>query len=293
MSAWSGDLRHAEPMSRHTSWRVGGPADIWYRPRDREDLCHFLAEQSGPVLWLGLGSNLLVRDGGIRGAVVTVYDALSDIRPLAGHRVHVESGVHCARLAKYCAAQGLAGAAFFAGIPGTLGGALAMNAGAFGDETWPHVRRVEMLDAQGRTHALPAEEFAFGYRSVKSPIPDGFFLAAELEFAAGDAVAEAAAVRALLSKRRASQPVGQPSCGSVFRNPPDDHAARLIESCGLKGFRIGGAQVAEKHANFILNTGQASAADIEALIEHVRAQVEQRCGVALQAEVRIVGEKAV
>ncbi len=290
MTALRGELREHEPMSRHTSWRVGGPADIWYRPADRADLQAFLAGRRQPCLWLGLGSNLLVRDGGIRGAVITLYDVLTEMRRLDERRVYVEAGAHCARLAKFCAAQALAGAAFFAGIPGTVGGALAMNAGAFGGETWPQVRAVEMLDPQGQLHRFEAADFQYGYRKVRMPLADGFFLSAELEFTPGDAAEEADKVRALLRQRRASQPVGQPSCGSVFTNPPGDHAARLIESCGLKGHRIGGAQVAEKHANFILNTGQASAADIEALIQHVQQTVAQRCGVALHTEVRIVGE---
>jgi UDP-N-acetylmuramate dehydrogenase len=289
----TGELRRDEPMSRHTSWRVGGPADLWYKPSGRQDLQRFLAAQAGrqqSLLWLGLGSNLLVRDGGIRGAVVTIYDALSDLHVAASGRVYVEAGAHCARLAKFCAAQGLSGAAFFAGIPGTLGGALAMNAGAYGDETWAHVHRVEVLDTTGQVHELSSDAFSFGYRHVQMPIKDGLFLAAELEFDAGDAQIEAQNVRELLRARRASQPVGQPSCGSVFRNPPQDFAARLIEACGLKGYQLGGARVAEKHANFILNTGTASAADIEALIQHVQASVQQQHGVSLQAEVRIVGE---
>ena len=285
-----GDLRRNEPMSRHTSWRVGGPADIWYRPSDRADLQGFLAGHQGAVLWLGLGSNLLVRDGGIRGAAVTVYDALGTMVRRDEDRVYVEAGAHCARLAKFCAAEGLAGAAFFAGIPGTVGGALAMNAGAFGGETWPHVRRVEMLDGAGQVRSLDAADFDYAYRSVTAPIEGGLFLAAEFQFSAGDGEAEAEKVRQLLRQRRASQPVGQPSCGSVFRNPPGDHAARLIEACGLKGHSIGGAQVSPKHANFIINTGTASAADIEQLIAHVAQTVERSHAVRLIPEVRVVGE---
>ncbi len=292
MSRLRGELRREEPMSRHTSWRVGGPVDLWYRPCDRDDLHAFVAEMQQPCLWLGLGSNLLVRDGGFRGAAVTVYDALADIRQIDALHVYVEAGAHCARLAKFCAAQGLSGAAFFAGIPGTLGGALAMNAGAYGGETWAHVRHVEILDTNGRLHRIAAADVEFGYRHVELPVASGFFVGAELEFAGGDAQQEAERVRELLRQRRASQPVGQPSCGSVFRNPPGDHAARLIEACGLKGYRIGGAQVAEKHANFILNTGQASALDIEMLIQHVQAEVSARHGIDLRAEVRIVGELA-
>ena len=290
MSAWQGELRRNEPMSKHTSWRVGGPADIWFRPDSRQDLQAFLAQHQGEVFWLGLGSNLLVRDGGIRGAAITLYDALADIELQDQQRVYVEAGTHCARLAKFCAQNGLSGAAFFAGIPGTLGGALSMNAGAFGDETWPHVRQVEMLSLDGELLSLTAEEFQYAYRSVQLPYEGALFLAAQLQFEHGDADKEADKVKQLLRDRRASQPVGQPSCGSVFRNPPGDHAARLIEACGLKGYTIGGACVAEKHANFILNAGDASAADIEALIAHVGDEVERQHGVRLQPEVRVVGE---
>lgn len=286
----SAQLRHNEPMSKHTSWRVGGPADIWFRPSNRADLQQFLDGHDGDVFWLGLGSNLLVRDGGIRGAAVTLYEALAQMQVRANNTVYVEAGAHCARLAKFCSSHGLAGAAFFAGIPGTVGGALSMNAGAFGDETWPHVRRVEMLDAHGQLHSLDASEFSYAYRSVTMPHEGGLFLAAELAFKPGDAQAEAEKVKQLLRDRRASQPVGQPSCGSVFRNPPGDHAARLIEASGLKGFAIGGACVAQKHANFILNTGTATAADIETLITHVGDEVERQHGVRLQPEVRVVGE---
>lgn len=285
-----GELRHDEPMSRHTSWRVGGPADRWYRPVDREDLSEFVRADAGPLFWLGLGSNLLVRDGGLRGAAVTLYDALSDLRRSDDLGVRADAGVHCARVAKFCAGAGLAGAAFFAGIPGTLGGALAMNAGAFGSETWERVRWVEMLETDGQVRRYQPADFEIAYRSVKPPQAGGLFLAAELGFAAGDPAAEAQAVKDLLRQRRASQPVGQPSCGSVFRNPPGDHAARLIEAAGLKGHRIGGAQIAEKHANFILNTGEASAADIEQLIGYAQATVAERFGVELQPEVRIIGE---
>ena len=285
-----GELRRNEPMSRHTSWRVGGPADIWYRPADRDDLADFVSAQDSPLFWLGLGSNLLVRDGGLRGAAVTLYDALTELTRSGGLGVRADAGVHCARVAKFCAGAGLAGAAFFAGIPGTLGGALAMNAGAFGTETWERVRWVEVLETDGRVQRYTPDDFVISYRSVKAPREGGLFRAAELDFAAGDPQAEAQAVKDLLRQRRASQPVGQPSCGSVFRNPPGDHAARLIEAAGLKAHRIGGAQIAEKHANFILNTGEATAADIEALIVFAQATVAEKFAVELQPEVRIIGE---
>lgn len=292
-----GELRVKELMSRHTSWRAGGPADRYYRPADAADLAEFLRRlpPQESILWLGLGSNLLVRDGGYRGTVIALHGVLDRIEPLATEaatgRLRVEAGVHCARLAKYCAQQGLGAAAFFAGIPGTVGGALAMNAGAWGSETWQRVLQVEVMDRQGALQTLTAEAFKVSYRSVQAPVPDLCFIAAEMEFPRDDTARGREEIRDLLSQRRASQPVGQPSCGSVFRNPPGDHAARLIEATGLKGRRIGDAVVSVKHANFILNSGDARADDIEDLIGMVRAEVRRVQGIELEPEVRIVGER--
>jgi len=287
-----GELRRDEAMARHTSWRVGGPVDTWYRPADLDDLAAFVASlpPTMPVHWVGLGSNLLVRDGGIRGVVIATHGALSRMERLGEQGIYAEAGVPCAKIARSCARWGLGAGEFFAGIPGTLGGALAMNAGAFGGETWDFVRAVETLDHRGLRRRRARGQFATGYRSVSGPEGE-WFIAAELDFPAGRPVTQAS-IRELLVKRKATQPIGLPSCGSVFTNPPGDHAARLIESAGLKGVRIGGAEVSPKHANFIINTGDASAADIEALLRHVADEVERVHGVALQAEVRILGEAA-
>lgn len=289
---FGGELMLDEPMSRHTSWRVGGPADRYYRPADIEDLSRFLAALPAdePVYWVGLGSNLLVRDGGVRGTIIGTHRVLNGIERLDETRVRVEAGVPCAKLARHCARWGLGQAEFFAGIPGTVGGALAMNAGAFGGETWRHVVAVEVIDRQGHCHRRRPSEFRIGYRSVQGPAAE-WFLAAELAFEQEDSV-DPDAIRKLLARRKATQPIGEPSCGSVFRNPPDDHAARLIEAAGLKGCSIGGARVSDKHANFIINTGDASAADIEQLIDHVRAVVERTHGVRLQTEVRVLGDRS-
>jgi UDP-N-acetylmuramate dehydrogenase len=280
-----------EPLSRHTSWHVGGPADVFFMPRDREELAAFLRTlpRDVPLLWLGLGSNLLVRDGGVRGVVIATQDALSSLERRGDTGVYVEAGVPCARLARQCARWNIGPASFFAGIPGTLGGALAMNAGAFGGETWPHVRQVETLDRAGDVHVREAGEYRTGYRSVTAPAEGEWFIAATLQFESG---ADETRMRELLERRRQTQPIGEWSCGSVFTNPPGDHAARLIEATGLKGARIGGAVVSEKHANFILNEGEASARDIEQLIAHVQAEVRRRHGLQLETEVRIVGEAA-
>lgn len=281
-----------EPMARHTSWHVGGPADLFFRPQDVADLTAFLQSlQTGTaILWVGLGSNLLVRDGGVRGAVIETHGALSDLERLNDSEIWCEAGVPCAKLAKQCIKWGLGPAEFFAGIPGTLGGALAMNAGAFGGETWRHVRMVATLDRQGVRRERDAADFTVGYRQVIGPA-DEWFLGARLHFEQRPGVSNED-IRLLLARRKATQPIGEWSCGSVFTNPPGDHAARLVESAGLKGHRIGGARVSEMHANFIVNDGSAKAADIENLIRHVRAAVERVHGVTLHTEVRIVGEQA-
>ena len=283
-------VRRDEPLSRHTSWHVGGPAEVFFNPRDREDLSAFLraAPPDVPIHWIGLGSNLLVRDGGLRGIVISTHSTLDALERLSETAVRGEAGVACARIARQCVKWGLGPAEFFAGIPGTLGGALAMNAGAFGGETWSHVRALETIDRRGRTHRREPEEYRVGYRQVIAPVPEEWFLAAELAFERRPG-AHASEVQKLLTQRRASQPIGEWSCGSVFTNPPGDHAARLIEAAGLKGFRIGDASVSEKHANFIINHGQARAADLERLIGHVRDTVARVHGVALHPEVRIVG----
>jgi UDP-N-acetylmuramate dehydrogenase len=280
------------PMSRHTSWHVGGPADFFFSPRDASDLAGFVRQlpEEIALLWIGLGSNLLVRDGGIRGAVIATHGALSSLERSSATRIRVAAGVPCARIARQCVKWGLGPAEFFAGSPGTLGGALAMNAGAWGEETWRHVREVEVLDRHGIRHTRVPADYEVGYRRVVGPSNE-WFLAAQLEFERKPGVNEIA-MRELLEKRRDTQPIGEWSCGSVFTNPPGDHAARLIESAGLKGFRIGGASVSQKHANFIINHGAARAADIEALIEHVRRTVARVHGVELTTEVRIVGEPA-
>lgn len=286
-----GELKHREPMSAYTSWRTGGPADICYRPADLDDLVVFLQSLPAqkPVYWIGLGSNLLVRDGGIRGAVILPFNGLNTLEMVEPDRVRVGAGVTCAKVAKFTARENLLGAEFLAGIPGTMGGALAMNAGAFGGETWPLVAQVQTVSRNGMLHTRTPAEYGISYRTVEGP-DDEWFVSAELQLQTGNGEQARQRIKALLEQRAASQPTQLPSCGSVFRNPPGDHAARLIEVCGLKELRIGAAQVSPKHANFIINTGGASARDIEALISYVQQQVEKQTGVCLQPEVRITGE---
>jgi UDP-N-acetylmuramate dehydrogenase len=290
---FSARIRRNEPMSKHTSWRVGGPADLFFTPHDRADLAAFLRElpPDSPILWVGLGSNLLVRDGGIRGVVICTYGAFTRLEHREAQLVYCEAGVPCPRVTRSCASWGLGHAEFFAGIPGTMGGALAMNAGAYGGETWSYVRAVDVIARNGTCRTRQASEYQVGYRHVAAPANDEWFLAAELEFTLADP-ANAGEVRRLAQRRKLTQPLGEKSCGSVFTNPPGDHAARLIEAADLKGFRIGGAAVSEKHANFMLNEGPATGQDLEELIAHVRASVLRVHGIDLAPEVRIVGERA-
>lgn len=293
--AMRGILRLDEPMSGHTVWACGGPADRFYQPADLDDLaCYLRAGAPNRVpFWLGLGSNLLVRDGGIRGDVIALSGALDGIE-IDATTVSVKAGTACAKVARACAKAGLSGATFLAGIPGTMGGALAMNAGAFGGETWRIVARVQSINLHGELRWRESAEFAVGYRTVEHSAQE-WFVACELDLSSevGQAGEDSRnQIKQLLAKRAATQPIGLRSCGSVFRNPPNDHAGRLIESAGLKGFRIGGAMVSEKHANFIINDDKASAQNIETLIGLVQNKVQQLFDVSLVCEVHIVGESA-
>ena len=284
-------VRFGEPLARHTSWHVGGPADAFYTPKSAAELCRFLAALPAhvPCFFLGLGSNVLVRDGGLRGVVVSLHLGLDRLERVATTRVHADAGVPCARVARQCAKWALGPAEFFAGIPGTVGGALAMNAGAWGGETWPRVAEVDVVDRAGVQRTRLATEYRWGYRHLEAPATTEWFVAARFEFAA-DPAASAETIKNLLIRRRETQPIGEWSCGSTFTNPVGAFAAELIETAGLKGYRIGGAVVSRKHANFLLNEGNATAADIERLIGYVQGEVEHRHGVRLVPEVRIVGE---
>lgn len=302
-----GELAFHVDMSRHVSWRAGGVADRLYLPADLEDLIVFLRtlEADEPLCFVGLGSNLLVRDGGFRGTVILLHKALDTLRlesrrrgtPWDGREaagmgvIYAEAGVASPKVARFAANHDLVGAEFLAGIPGTVGGALAMNAGCYGRETWEIVAQVLTIDRRGDLYTRLPRDFGVGYRHVAPSQPrEEWFVAAWLMLEKGDGAASRQKIKHLLAKRVASQPLNLPNAGSVFRNPPGDHAARLIEACGLKGRRIGGAQVSEKHANFIVNTGGATATDIERLIDEVEAEVAARTGVRLQREVRIIGE---
>jgi UDP-N-acetylmuramate dehydrogenase len=299
-------------MNRHVSWRAGGVAERAYFPADLSDLRVFLSALNSDesVHFVGLGSNLLVRDGGVRGTVIFTHRALSSITlDAAIGEIRADAGVASPKVARLCAMHDFVGAEFLAGIPGTIGGALAMNAGCYGGETWNIVRQVEVIDRSGRVYTRTPAQYAIAYRSVvkrsgphaaepSRPVDecrmalDEWFVSAVLALPRGDGAASREQMKALLSRRIASQPLGLPNAGSVFRNPDGAYAAKLIEDCGLKGHAIGGAVISTKHANFIVNTGAASAADIEALIELAQHTVQKKFGVDLEREIRIVGDKA-
>jgi len=286
-------LLENEPLARYTSWRVGGNADRLFIAENIDDLQAFIKtiDSAEPIEFIGLGSNLLVRDGGVRGTVIVMHQALSELRK-DGKYIYAEAGVTCGKLARFCANQSKQGAEFMAGIPGTVGGALAMNAGCYGTETWNIVHQVLTINRQGISHVRNQSEFIASYRHVEMPFPNEWFLGAWFNLEPGIAEDSMQKIKNLLATRLASQPLNLPSAGSTFRNPHGDYAARLIEASGLKGYQIGGAQVSPKHANFIVNVGDSTAMDIELLIRHMKDTVLEKQGVALQQEVRVIGEYA-
>ena len=282
-----------ESLARYTSWRVGGLADRIFIAENVGELQAFLQtlDTAEPLEFIGLGSNLLVRDGGVRGTVVVMHQALSELR-VDGQYIYAEAGVTCGKVARFSASESKQGAEFLAGIPGTVGGALAMNAGCYGSETWNIVHQVLTINRHGQTHVRNESEFIPSYRHVEMPMPDEWFLGAWFKLELGNAEASQHKIKQLLAARLASQPLNLPSAGSTFRNPHGDFAARLIEASGLKGYQIGGAQVSPKHANFIVNVGECTALDIELLIRHIKDAVLEKQGVALQQEVKVIGEYA-
>jgi UDP-N-acetylmuramate dehydrogenase len=302
MDALRGEMRLNEPMYKHTSWRTGGTAWRYYMPADLEDLSDFLQQLPAdePVYVIGLGSNLLVRDGGISGTVIALHARLNELklmrRDQAGGTIFAAAGVACAKVARFAAMHQLAGAEFLAGIPGTVGGALAMNAGCYGSETWDLVEQIKVIDHSGVIKLRKPVAYEVGYRNVRRTVESSvrekeeWFVGGFFRLENGDEMVSRRTIKQLLTLRVTSQPLNMPNAGSVFRNPPGDYAARLIESCGLKGAIIGGAMVSQKHANFIVNTGHASASDIEALIKMVQEKVARETGINLMQEVRIIGK---
>ena len=295
-----GELRLNELMAKHVSWRAGGAAARAYFPADLADLAQFLSANTNleDLYFCGLGSNLLIRDGGVRATVVFTHWALREIKLVhAGDdniEIYAEAGIASPKVARFAALHDAQGAEFLAGIPGTVGGALAMNAGCYGGETWQLVQSARTIDRQGVVRERGRGDFTVGYRTVR-PVRGAeaeWFVGGRFRVPKGDGKESRNKIKELLSKRISSQPLQQPNAGSVFRNPPGDHAARLIEACGLKGTRCGGAEISVKHANFIVNTGGATAADIEALIDLAQDTVRQKFNIELEREVRILGARA-
>lgn len=292
MIGLSGDLRKDEPMSSHTSWRTGGRASWFYTPRDIADLGTFLQRVPTEieVTWCGLGSNLLVRDGGFDGVVISTHKGLKDLWQAEDRGVYAQAGVPGAKLAKFAAKRALGGTEFMIGIPGTVGGALAMNAGCFGSETWEFVRYADTINRRGEVQRRRADQIRWGYRSVEMDSAE-WFTGAEFELISCQPDEGRAKIRHYLRRRASQQPVQTANAGSVFRNPQNKFAAQLLDSVGLKGFTIGNARVSPVHANFIENTGDASAEDIESLITHMIERVNQVHGIELELEVRIIGKR--
>jgi UDP-N-acetylmuramate dehydrogenase len=286
---FNGDLRFNEPMSKHTSLRVGGPAEQFFIPHSVEDLSIFLKtlDSNLPILWLGRGSNLLVRDGGLSGVVVATSKISNVIEKVGKYLVRVGASIPCTKFARQCIRWKLGPSEFFSGIPGTIGGALSMNAGAFGYETWDNVSEVHTINREGEIKTRNPKDYQVSYRNVLGP-ENEWFIEAKMLF---DPKFEASMEKQkdIINARKNTQPIGLPSCGSVFQNPPGDFAARLIESANLKGYRIGGAEISSKHANFVINVGSATAEDIEKLILFMRKTVLKVHNVMLKKEVRIVG----
>ena len=285
-----GELLFDASLSRYNTWGVGGCAECIFHPADLQDLSDFLIQidQSVPITWLGLGSNVLIRDGGIDGVVIVTQSGLKEIQ-FGDAMVYAQAGTACAKLARASVTHGYQGIEFLAGIPGTVGGALAMNAGAFGGQTWEHVKRVDVINKCGQIMSRDVGEFEYGYRYVKS-FTNEWFVGAEFNLQAASNDENIISIKDLLAQRAASQPIGKKNCGSVFKNPENNHAAKLIEQCDLKGYAIGGACVSQKHANFILNEKNATANDIEQLIVHVQKTVQQQCQIKLVPEVRFLGK---
>lgn len=276
-------ITHNESMSKHCSFRVGGFAQIFFEPSSIQELSDYLKSNNLPVLILGLGSNILIRQKGFKGVVIK----LGNLKELStqGNFVSAQAGLTLAKLSRFCESNNLYGAEFLSAIPGTVGGALAMNAGAFGSEFWNHVVTVTTINSHGHIEQRDKLDFDIDYRYVNHHNRDEYFISAKLVFNDNPSQLN---IKELLSKRNKLQPIGKASCGSVFKNPKKGYAAELIEKCNLKGFCIGGACVSEKHANFIINNGDASADDIEKLIRHIQKTVLDKHSISLETEVVII-----
>ncbi|MBI3912269.1 MAG: UDP-N-acetylmuramate dehydrogenase [Armatimonadetes bacterium] len=288
------EIRFDEPMSRHTSFRIGGPADALLLPRTLEDLqrCVRLSIEMGlPLTIVGNGSNLLVRDGGIRGLTLKIADNLARI-DLNGVELTAQSGAPLAAVSRFAAEHSLTGLEFACGIPGALGGGVIMNAGAYGGELAEVTTQVRAVDERGGLRVLSAAEMQFGYRTSALQGKKWIVFDVTMRLQPGGRTQIEARMADFTCQRESKQPLSLPSAGSVFKRPPGGYVGPLVEQLGLKGYRIGDAQVSEKHAGFIVNLGAARAADVLALIQYVRGRVQERFGIGLETEVRVIGEDA-
>ncbi|WXT99674.1 MAG: UDP-N-acetylenolpyruvoylglucosamine reductase [Catillopecten margaritatus gill symbiont] len=276
-------ILHNESMHKHCSLRAGGVVQDFFIPDTLGELSDFLKHNQQPILMVGLGSNLLVRDTGFSGVAIKLTH-LNQLEFKNGI-IHADAGVTLAKLSRFCEAQALFGAEFLSAIPGGVGGALAMNAGAFGSEIWSFVESVTTINKSGKVFTRDKFEFDIAYRQAISHHKNEIFISVNLNFSQTEKQDN---IKTLLKKRNDSQPIGQPNCGSVFKNPIGHYAAKLIEDSGLKGFCIGGACISKKHANFIINQNNASTNDIENLIQHIQQTVHSKFNVDLETEVVVI-----
>jgi UDP-N-acetylmuramate dehydrogenase len=285
-------IHHDVELKKFNSWKVGGTAEQFLICDEKDILASFIKKKKIklPMTFVGLGSNLLVRDGGIKGTVIVMNGGLRKINN-DENTIYTEAGVSCSKLSKFSAKEGLANSAFFSGIPGTVGGALFMNAGCYGSETWDYVQKVLMINLNGDQIERKKSDFQISYREVKNSNKGEYFLAAWFKFPKGNKDKAENEIKELLAHRKNTQPLDWPTAGSTFRNPKDNFAAKLIEDCGLKGYQIGGAQVSEKHANFIINLGNASALDIEKIIIYIQKVVFEKKNIQLLREIKIIGDE--
>ena len=286
-------IHHNVGLKDFNSWRVGGIARNFYICTDKNILSAHIKSKlmEYPLYFIGLGSNTLFRDGLIKGTIVLMSKAMGNIVQQPPY-FYADAGISCSKLAKFVAKSGHKESAFLAGIPGSVGGALAMNAGCYGSETWDFISKVLLIDLNGNQFTRYKEEFDVGYRKVvnKKGLNE-YFLGAWFVFPGGEKETAQTAIKDLLRNRKDTQPLEWPTAGSTFRNPPNNYAAKLIEDCDLKGHCIGGAQVSNKHANFIINIGNATALDIERLIEHIKKRVFEVKNITLETEIRFIGEE--
>ena len=279
-----------EPLSKHTSFRIGGPAEAMAFPKNREELAELLKKSClwdrKPVI-LGAGTNVLAPDEGMKGLIICLKDCLDGMERVDGTSIRVMAGVTMARAAVFAASQGLSGLEFAHGIPGTIGGGVYMNAGAYGGELGSLCREVELMDREGKTHVLTHEQMDFSYRHSCLEETDWIVVSALLSLEPGKEETIRARMKELQAKRLASQPLNYPSAGSAFKRPQGGYAAALIDQAGLKGFRVGDAAISEKHGGFAVNLGKATAEDMKTLLKEVSEKVEAQSGIHLEPEIRV------